>query len=188
MPMVQRRRHAQHPPHPTPRTPRQQALIFWSVVLVLCLFGGVGSFAAGKYWLGRKLRDIELRTPKNAFPTQASTDTTASTDASNPDVVTPPDKPIVHVEARQPTDLERDEADNGSDKTSHKSKSDNTDKEKPKARTRTHSAKADVTGDQGSSDTSTTDESSRPASKHTGKSSKKSKTKAKSEVAPSPVE
>ena len=62
MPFVRRPRTT----HRKPLTPRQQTLLYWGIVLALCLVAGWASFTGGKYWLGKKLRDVEARTPKSA--------------------------------------------------------------------------------------------------------------------------
>ena len=111
-----------------PLTPRQQTLAFWGIVLGVCLCCGAASFAAGHYYLAKKLRDVEARTPKNAFPGKGVADSDkpggAKPDSakSDPDAVTAPEKAIVRIEAREPNPGEKSDADEEHAKKSPKSK------------------------------------------------------------------
>ena len=146
MPFVRRARTT----HREPLTRSQQTLLYWGVVAALCLIAGSASFAGGKYFLGKKLRDVEARTPKTAIPAKPVTDDASTTPdtAEKPageTEATPPEKPVVRVEAREPTEGEKTDAEHNKDAKHHKSKT-----------------KGDRPKDENSGDEASTDKSDKP--------------------------
>jgi len=164
MPFVRRARTT----HREPLTPRQQTLLYWGIVLALCLIAGGTSFAGGKYWLGKMLRDVEARTPKSALPAKPVADDTSSTaEKAAAEEQAPPDKPVVRIEAREPTEGEKTDA----------AQSKDTQRHKPK--TRSDRSKDENSGDEAASDKSddpdsaTKDESTKSADEGDSKPVKK---------------
>ena len=155
MPFVRRARTT----HREPLSPGQQTLLYWAIVALLCLVAGGASFAGGKYWLGKKLRDVEARTPKSALPAKPAAEDAAATTPDKPagETETPPDKPVVRVEAREPTEGEKLDADHNKDTKHHKSK-----------------AKSDRSKDENSGDEATSDKSDHPDAATKDDSSKSS--------------
>jgi hypothetical protein len=148
-------------------------MVFWSAVLLLCLFGAMAGFAGGKYWLGNKLRDIEARTPKNPFQAKGGTDSDsdAAPQTTDPNAVTPPEKAEVKVETREPNEGERSNVEREHDTAHHKSKKNGD-----------HEAKSDDNSDKDASnktadgDNTSKGDSDKPAHKN-NKSKSKSKNK-----------
>jgi hypothetical protein len=168
MPFVRRG----HTTHREPLTPRQQTLLYWGIVVVLCIVAGSASFAGGKYWLGKKLHDVEARTPKGAFPDKGAVDDAATTATETPAAAEePPDKPVVRVEAREPTEGEKTDAEvnKGAKHRKPKAKSDSSDE--GKSGDETSSDKPD------NPDSATKDEGSKSTDEGDTKPAKKPKKK-----------